>query len=167
VQTAADVLAGETATAKVQMVRDLSPVPYHDVFPFEGFMQAWGTVAQWAVEIVVPTPLCQCSYTFTPSGNATGLVFEAFWDGTIPDPAGLGEFYWEIYDANVDWIESGYCTNPCRAEPSMEGFPQGAPITVRISGPDGWMEYQQQVHVYTTVFYNGEDATGFSIADPG
>ena len=179
VQAAAvDVVAGETATVKVQMAHVTVPVAYHDVFPFEGYMQAWGTIGQWAVEIVAPTSLCQCTYALTPSGNVTAIVLEAFWEATIPDPAGLGEFYWEMYDVDSDasWIQSGYCTNPCRAEvpvvseDALTGeqvpFPQGATFEVRLSGPDAWVEYQQQVKVFTTLFYNGDDPTGFTIAEP-
>lgn len=177
VQAAAvDVAAGETSTVKVQMTHVVAAVGYHDVFPFDGFMQAWGTIGQWAVEIVTPTSLCQCTYQVAPSGNVTGIVFEAFWDATIPDPAGLGEFYWEVYAVDGDWIQSGYCTNPCHADipttstDPLTGedvpFPQGSALEVRMSGPDAWVEYQQQVHMFTTLFYNGEDATGYTIAEP-
>ena len=165
-QGSADVVAGETATVKLQLMRDAAPQPYHETFPFEAYMTAWGTVAQWAVEIVAPTPLCQCTYGFTPTGNVSSIVLEAFWEGTVPDPAALSQFYYEVYDDSVGWIESGYCSSPCHVRPSLDGFPQGAPINVRISGPDAWVAYQQQVHLFTTVFYNGPAPEDFTVAEP-
>jgi hypothetical protein len=165
-QTSVDVVAQETATLKVQLLRDARPQPYHQTFPYEARMQAWGTVGQWAVEMLVPTPLCDCAYSFAPEPNATGIVLEAFWDATTPDPLGQDEFYWEVESPDGAWSEAGYCTDPCRAEPSMDGFLQGVPLTVRISGPDAWLAYQQQVHLFATVFHNGPVPDGWTIQAP-
>ncbi|MEK6974859.1 MAG: carboxypeptidase-like regulatory domain-containing protein [Candidatus Thermoplasmatota archaeon] len=165
-QASVEVVAGETATLKVQLVRDIRPQPYLVTYPYDAYMQVWGTIAQWVVEIIVPTPLCDCTYSFTPEANATGIVLEAFWDSTTPDPAGLSEFYWEIGDPELDWYETGYCTNPCRVQPSMEGFNQGLTLSVRISGPDAWVAYQQQVHLFSTVFHNGPVPDGWTIGTP-
>lgn len=165
-KTSVEVVADETATLKVQLSRDVRPQPYRVTFPYEAYMQAWGTVGQWAVEIVVPTPLCDCAYTFEPEANATSIVLEAFWDPTTPDPLAQNEFYWEIGSPDLEWYETGYCSNPCRVEPSMDGFLQGVPLTVRISGPDAWVAYQQQVHLFTTVFHNGPAPEGWTIAAP-
>lgn len=175
-QASADVVAGETATVKVQMPIEVVPQPYHTTYPFSGHMQAWGTIGQWAVELFAPTPLCDCTYEVVPDGNVTGIVFEAFWDATVPDPAALSEFYWEAYVPGTSWIQSGYCTDPCRADipldstDSLDGtvtpFPQGSAFEVRISGPDAWVAYQQRVDVFTTVFYVAPPPEGWSIVDP-
>lgn len=176
-QASADVVAGETATVKVMLPIDPVPQPYRTTYPFAGHMQAWGTVGQWAVEIFAPTPLCDCTYEVQPDGNVTGIVLEAFWDPTLPDPAGLSEFYWEVYVEEGNWIQSGYCTDPCRADipldstDTLEGtvtpFPQGSAFQVRISGPDAWVAYQQRVDLFTTVFYNGAPPEGWSIVGAG
>lgn len=175
-QTSAEVVADATSTLKVQMLRDLSPTPYHLTYQYEAYMQAWGTIGQWAVEVIAPTPFCDCTYTFTPEPGPQTILFEAFWDPTVPDPAGLSEFYWEMVAGESDWIQSGYCTNPCRVEVPLEStdaldgtvvpFPEGATFEVRISGPDAWVAYQQQVTLFTTLFHNGPAPEGWTIASP-
>lgn len=174
-QASADVVAGETATVKVLMPIDPVPQAYHTTYPFAGHMQAWGTIGQWAVELFAPTPLCDCTYEVQPDPDVAGIVLEAFWDPTVPDPAAMSEFYWEVYVPDGDWIQSGYCTDPCRADIPLDStdaldgtvtpFPQGSAFEVRISGPDAWVAYQQRVEVYTTVFYTVPPPEGWSIAD--
>ena len=162
--TSVEVVADETATLKVQLLRDVSPQPYFRTWDYDAYMQAWGTVGQWAVEIIVPTPLCDCTYTFEPEANVTGIVLEAFWEPTTPDPLAQNEFYWEIGSPDLDWYETGYCHSPCYVLPSMDGYLQGEPLTVRINGPDAGVAYQQQVQVFATTFHNGPVPDGWSIA---
>ena len=162
-QSGTDVVAGETSTVKLQVTTSSAPQPYHETFPFDAYMQAWGTIGQWAVEIVAPTPLCQCAYTVPIADELTGLVIEGFWDGTVPDPAGLTEFYWEAYTDGAEWLDSGYCASPCNVQPDLSDY-AGGDITVRISGPDAWVAYQQQVRLFTTAFYNQPVPEGFSVA---
>lgn len=163
IQASADVIAGQVTSIKVQMLVDASPQPYAQTYPYTAYMQAWGTIGQWLVEIVNPTPLCDCTYRFTPAENVSTVILEAFWEPTVPDPAALSEFYWEIGDVDLDWYETGYCTSPCHVRPTMEGYNQGRELEVRISGPDAWAAYQQQVRIFTTVFHHGEAPEGWTI----
>ena len=172
IQTSADVLADATSTLKVQMLRDLSPTPYHLTYDYEGYMQVWATIGQFAVEIVADdalndTSMCDCSYSFTPDPNAQSILLEAFWDPAAPDPTGVAEYYWEIGgDADSDFYETGYCMSPCRVDVPLKDFTQGETIYVRFTGPDFWVAYQQKVQMYSTVFYNEPAPESWTIDSP-
>lgn len=168
VQTSAEVVAGEVAKVRVQMVRDVRPTPYLQTYPYTAYMQGWATIGQFAVEVVADsflndTTLCDCGYTFTPGPNVTAIILEAFWDAAAPDPATLAEYYWEVGDPSGDWYETGYCTSPCRVEVPMADFRDGMTVEVRMTGPDAWVAVQQQVRIFTTVFHYGEAPEGWTI----
>ncbi len=160
-QSSVEVAAGQVVPSRIALVVDVSPVPYHVTLPFHGFIEFWGGIAQFGVELLVPGVggLCNCYYHFTPDANLTTLVFEATWDYTTPDPTGAmdDQFYWSVgqEDQASDMLETGYCADPCRANISLAKYLAGSEVTAYLQGPDEYVTYEQPFDMYITLFYRG------------
>lgn len=166
IQTSADVLPGETSQVRVQLPRDTRPQPYHVTFALDGFMEASTGYAQTYVEDAAATPLCDCRLLFTPEPNATTLVYEAHWEHTMPDPAGLAEYYWIVYQPEGEGGDEGYCFSPCVQRLAFGGFTPGAEVVARLDSPDTPV-VQQSFKLFVTVFYNGEAPAGWTLDGSG
>ena len=168
-QATADVVAGETAKVKVQLLRDPTPQPYHITLKHDGFMQAWGTIAQFEVENLQESGACDCRIYFQPDPDPTTFIVEATWEESVPNPAGPSEFYWiveEPADVEGDMYEADYCTSPCYTDVSAGGSAyQGGQVMVRLDGPDEWVEVQQPFTLFVTTWYNGEPPQGWSVVN--
>ena len=170
VQTSADVAPGQTAEVRVQLPRDDSPEPYLVTYSHNGFMQVWGGIGQFVVEgIGEGSGLCDCRIYFTPESNASTIVFEAYWEFTMPDPGGLAEFYWVVEQPEGEGYEADYCFSPCVVHLDVEGasFSDGVETYARIDGPDFWVALQQQVQLFVTVWHNGAAPDGWTLASEG
>lgn len=170
IQTSAEVSPGETVKVRVQLPRDDSPEPYLVTYSHNGFMQAWGGIGQFVVEgIGSGSGLCDCRIYFTPETNASTIVFEAYWEFTLPDPGGLAEFYWVVEQPTGEAYEADYCFSPCVVDLDVQGagFEAGVEAYARIDGPDFWVALQQQVQLFVTVWHNGEAPEGWSLATEG
>lgn len=163
IQTSAEVVAGATAQVRVQMPRDVRPQPYQVTYALDGFMQASTGYAQTYVEDAAPNPLCNCRLAFTPEPNATTLVYEAYWEHTLPDPTGLAEYYWIVYQTEGDGGGEGYCLSPCIQQLSFSGFAPGVETIARLDSPDTPV-FQQSFKLFVTVWYNEEAPDGWTLA---
>jgi hypothetical protein len=166
IQTSADVLPGETSQVRVQLPRDARPQPYHVTYALDGFMEASTGYAQTYVEDAAATPLCDCRLVFTPEPNATTLVYEAYWEHTLPDPGGLAEYYWIVYQTEGEGGDEGYCLSPCVQQLGFGGFTPGAEVVARLDSPDTPV-FQQPFKLFVTVFYHGEAPDGWTLAAQG
>ena len=166
IQTSADVLAGETSQVRVQLPRDVRPQPYQVTYALDGFMEASTGYAQTYVEDAAATPLCDCRLVFTPEPNATTLVYEAYWEHTLPDPGALAEYYWIVYQTEGEGGDEGYCLSPCIQHLGFGGFTPGAEVVARLDSPDTPV-FQQSFKLFVTVFYNGEAPDGWTLAAQG
>jgi hypothetical protein len=169
VQTSADVQPGQTSQVRVQLPRDLNPQPYHVTYSHDGFMQAWGGYGQYYIEQMVPggSGTCDCRVYFTPEPNAVDMVYEAYWENTLPDPAAQGEFYWVITQPEGEGHEAGYCFSPCIVRQGFGGFSPGVETYARLDGADFWPGFQQKFQLFVTVFYNGEAPADWTLASQG
>jgi hypothetical protein len=166
IQATADVRAGETTQVRVQLPRDLRPQPYQVTYSFDGIMHAWGGIAQYYVEEVGDgSAACGCRLHFTPEPNATTLVYEAYWEPVLPDPAGLGEYYWVVDQPDGEGREADYCFSPCVEHIGMRGFTQGAETYARLDGPDAWFAVEQPFKLFVTVWHNGAAPDGWTLAN--
>lgn len=168
VQTSADVVAGDTAEVRVQLPRDDRPQPYRVTYSHDGFMQAWGGIAQYFVENVGGgSGTCNCRVYFTPEPNATTLVYEAYWEDSVPDPAEMAEFYWVVDQPDGDGHEAGYCFSPCVQHIGFDGFSEGVETYARLDGADFWPGFQQSFQLFVTLWHNGEAPEGWTLASEG
>ena len=167
IQTSADVLAGETAQVRVQLPRDDSPQPYRVTYAHDGFMQAWGGIGQFFVENAAESGLCNCRVYFTPEPNATTIVYEAYWEYTLPDPGGLAEFYWVVEQPDGDGYDADYCFSPCVKHLSFEGYTPGVETYARLDGPDLAAAFQQPFQLFVTVWHNGPAPADWTLASGG
>lgn len=168
VQASADVVAAETAFVRVQLASDPSPLPYQETYHHTGSMQAWAGIAQFFVEGMQDngSALCDCRLYFTPQGRLSTVVYEAFWEWTVPDLADQAELYYVVEQLEGDAYEAGYCFSPCNVRVAGGDFTPDVQAYARLDGPDLWVGYQQQFELYVTLFYNGEAPDGWSLAGP-
>lgn len=167
IQGSADVLANTVTPAKVQLIQDLSPQPYHQTYAYDGLMQAWAGIGQFAAEIFLEggSGLCDCRLTVQPEGNLTDAVVEAYWTHSLPDPAGLAEYYLSVEEVGPDgFLETQYCFSPCLMHLTASDMAWlGGPIEARLDGADAWPSYNQQIQLYVTLFYNGPAPVGWTL----
>ena len=163
-QVTADVVAGETAKVKVQLLRDPTPQPYHTTYKHEGFMQAWGTIAQFFVESTQESGACDCRIYFQPDPSPSAFLFEAVWEESVPNPTGPSEFYHILEELEGDLYDTGYCASPCYADVGTGDY-GGGEMMARLDGPDEWVEVQQTFTMFVTVWYNGEPPEGWSVVN--
>lgn len=167
-QTSAEVRPGETSEVRVQLPRDTRPEPYRVTYAHEGFMQAWGGYAQYYAENVGGgSGTCDCRIYFTPEPNATTLVYEAYWEDSVPDPAGQAEFYWVVDQPEGDGHQAGYCFSPCVERIGFDDFSQGVQTYARLDGADFWPGFQQSFQLFVTVWHNGEAPADWTLASEG
>lgn len=166
VQTAAEVIAGETTFVRILMAADPTPETYWTTYKHEGFMQTWGGIGQYFVEDIAPTGTCDCRMYFTPDPNVMTFVYEAFWKETAPDPADLAEFYYILREEAGGLDVEDYCFSPCYDAISGSDW-SGGEVMARLDGPDTWTVFQQPFTLFVTTFHNGEAPEGWSIADDG
>jgi hypothetical protein len=166
IQSSADVVAGETAFVRVQLVADPTPLPYQETVQFTGYMTAWAGIAQFFVEGSQDngSALCDCRLYFTPRSNLSTVVYEAYWDWTVPDPANQAELYYVVEQIEGDAYEEGYCFSPCIVHIGGDSFTPDVQAYARLDGPDFWFAYQQQFELFVTLFYHGEAPDGWSLA---
>ena len=169
VQTSADVVAGGTANVRVLLPRDLRPQPYRVTYSHDGFMQAWGGIAHYFVEDAVPggTAACDCRVHFPLEPNATMLVYEAYWDDVVPDPAEQAEFYWVVDQGDGPGNDEGYCTSPCVQRVSLRDYDRSVETYARLDGADAWPAAQQKFQLFVTVWANGEAPPDWTVASAG
>jgi hypothetical protein len=174
IQTTAEVAAGQTASVRVLLARDDRPVPYHVTHSHDGFMQAWGGIGQYYVEESVPggTATCTCRVYFALEPNATMLVYEAYWEGNVPDPAGQAEYYWVVQQvdeagADAGGRDDGYCFSPCIERVSLRDYDPALETYARLDGPDVWPAFQQTFQLFVTVWANGEAPADWSLGSAG
>ena len=163
-QTSIDVQADGVHDVRIALSIDTSPVPYHRTFKHEAFMQAWGGIAQFFVEDLAPTGLCDCRLFVVPDPNVKTFVLEASWTtgplGTVDD-----EWYWILAQTTGDGLnEAGYSTSPLLKHIAAEAadFEQGSEVYYRQDGPDLAIESEQRFTMYLTVFYNQAAPAGWS-----
>jgi len=169
----ADVKAGETAKVRIQLLADRSPVPYHTTLKFKGFMQLWGGIGQFVVDLAYTsfvdpngTALCQCYFYFTPDSNLTGLVYEAVWTEATPRPTGAEDkaYYYGVEQDTSNMIETDYCTSPCRSDISLADY---KPVLTRafLQGPDLYVSVNQDFELYISLFYRAPQPKGWSFVN--
>lgn len=165
-QVTADVVAGQATKVKVQLVPDPTPQPYHITVKHDGFMQAWGTIAQFFIESTQESGACDCRMHFQPDPGATAFLFEAVWEESVPNPTGPSSFYWILDEVpeGDDLYETGYCTSPCYAKVSTGSY-KGGEMMARLDGPDEWVEAQQPFTMFVTTWYNGDAPEGWSVVN--
>jgi hypothetical protein len=171
IQSSAEVAMGQTTRVRIQLPADNSPVPYRTTYSHDGFMQAWGGIGQFFVEEAVPTGsgLCDCRVYFTPDPNPVDLVYEAYWEQGIPDPAAQAEYYWVVEDVASGAGPADYCFSPCVNTVQFEGsgLHAGNNTYARLDGPDNWPAFQQKFQLFVTIWYNGPAPNGWTLAGEG
>ena len=168
IQTSADVAAGQTTRVRVLLPTDTSPQPYHTTYAHDGYMQEWAGIGQFFVEETLQngSGLCDCRVWFTPDPNATTMVYEAYWDAAVPDPADQGQYYWVVEEPTGKGLATGYCESPCVNDVPYDGsgFKSGTQAYARLDGPDEWVALQQKFQLFLTVWYHGEPPDGWTVA---
>jgi hypothetical protein len=166
IQTSAEVVAGETASVRVLLPRDNRPVPYHVTYSHDGFMQAWGGLGQYYVEETADggSGLCDCRVTFALEPNSTMLVYEAYWEDTVPDPGAQADYYWVVTQPTGTGDEAGYCRSPCVQRVGLKEYDPAAATYARLDGPDTWPEAQQTFQLFVTVWANGAAPEDWTLA---
>lgn len=161
------VVAGETATLRLILAADIRPLPYHTTYPLDGYMEAWGGLAQFAVEEASGgTPLCTCRIVMQPDPDLYAVVFEAFWEPSVPDPGAVGNFYWFVRQTDGQGLQQGdYCFSPCQVAVGTGTYVQGAELEARLDGPDVWPAARQSFQLFVTLWYHAPPPAGWSIED--
>jgi hypothetical protein len=168
-QASADVIAGEVQRMRIQLQVDTTPQPFHQTLAFEGFIQAWLGIGQFYATGDNNDTACACTFRFTPAANVSTFVYEAVWEAVAPDPAGLGEYYPELYQADGGGLDfNGYCFSPCHFHINANGYVQGSEVIARFTGPDLWVSVQQDFTVFITLWHNGAapEEWSFVAGDP-
>lgn len=170
IQTSADVVADESTPVRVQLPMDNSPKPYLQTLHHDGFIQAWAGIAQFFIEAQLDegSALCKCRLWFTPTETPVDVVYEAFWEYSMPDPLGFGEMYYVIEEPTGEGYESGYCYSPCRHQFGYEdgSFKAGTEAYARLDGPDFWPAVNQEFDLFVTLWFNAEAPDDWTIATP-
>lgn len=172
VQAQAQVVAGEVITLRVQLLADLSPVPFHETFVKEGFIQYGASIATFAVNLftedLLNQSICNCYVRFDTGQGAVAIVIEATWESAIACPPGTADnLYWQIYEGDTEEIH-------------IQSAHQGHPIYAVIDKNEAWdvnqtsfeasvtesvdcPRYNQQYKAFYTVWYLEFPPEGWSI----
>ena len=164
-QASVDVAAGEAESVRLLLAAVYTPQPYHDVYRYQGFMEAYASFASFAVEVVEPGLLpCTCTWTLDPPQDGlTTFVYEA--DGTTTADSPLpvyGTIYWEFISMPEDRIMSAHGDFPVYQVFKREEFAGDTQNwTVRLTGSQ-WVHYNTRFDVFVTVWYNSVPPDGWS-----
>ena len=171
VQTSVDVAAGKVASLRVQLQDNLTPVPYHETFVKEGFIQYGASIATFAANLVVQEAnqsICNCYIQFDTAPGAVAIVVEATWDAAVACPPGTSDdMYYQVYEGDTEdiHIASAFQANPIYAvidKVEMWGENQTSFEASVTEGAD-CPRYNQQYQSYYTVWYLDFPPEGWSI----
>lgn len=171
VQTSIDVAAGAVASLRVQLQQNLTPVPYHETYAKEGFIQYGASIATFAANLVaqeVNQSICNCYIRFDTAPGAVAIVIEATWEAAVACPPGTSDdLYWQIYEGDTEdiHIASAFQAKPIYAvvdKLEMWGANQTSFEASVTEGAD-CPRYNQQYQSYYTVWYLDGPPDGWSI----
>lgn len=170
VQSTSSVVGGQTSEIRLQLPIDASPVPYHTTLTHHGFMAAYAGIAQTYGQAAMDQfwPGCDCGFTFVAEKQPTNSIFEATWQLTTPDPAGLAEFHYYFLYSGGRPIDFGLCFSPCYSladEKLLAPLQPGVEAEVYMAGPDNYPVVNQEFDIYLTLFYNGPAPEGWSFVN--
>lgn len=168
-QVSVDVVAGSPSTVRILLVRVGGAEPYKTTLHFEGYIDAWLGIGQFAVELVSPGTIpCTCAWTFPVDANLTSIVFESTGSSSIPNPGTPvtddGDAYWELISENGEGqIMSAYDDWPFVKRFEATDFDNASgPFLARITGgvpPSGQMDYD----LFITLWYHDEAPAEWSL----
>jgi hypothetical protein len=164
-QASVDVKADSAATVRILLTSVYVPMPYHDLYHYEGFMQAYASFASFAAEVVAPGVLpCTCTWSLTPPlPGLTTFVYEADGEVAMENPAPVyGTVYWEFIGETDHAIHSSHDTFPVYQVFEIGDFADDTwNWTVRLTGSQ-WVHVNTSFDVYVTAWYNSAPPEGWS-----
>ena len=172
-QSSGEVKAGEATTIRIALPADRSPRPYHTTVKFEGYIQAAGSIASFATDLVLGTflnvSLCTCTYNFYAEPAVVAITQEVTWTDSVPrSPAMASTKYREMFPTNgvtTDSIKSAFEGSPMLVTFNRTAtWPGGddGQFTARVTGDGYWVEYDQRYTEFITLWAHGQPPAGWS-----